>query len=372
MNDLYSEVRASRLPVLLYGMGDGADKLLKVLEAKGIPVSGVFCSNGFERGKSFHGMPVVSYADAVKEYSRFFVLLAFGTSRADVIENIKRISEEQPLRVPDLPVAGNALFDADFYKKNLSLFMEARALFEDERSENLFDALIRAKLFGRLDDLLCCTSDPEEDFPSLLCPSSYRRIADLGAYDGDSARRLMTLCPECERITAFEPDRRTYERLVRKTSDLPVTPLPFAAWDRDETIFFRRAGNRGSGAGENGTSEVRAIRCDGAFSSERVDLIKFDVEGAEKRALEGLCDTIARDLPDMIVSCYHRPEDLFDLPLYIRERYPAYKLYLRRKRCLPAWETVLYCVLPDRKKRDPENMNKEGKLQPFFEDRSRL
>ncbi len=38
-------------PVVLYGMGDGADKVLNAFAYYGIEVSGVFASDGFVRGQ---------------------------------------------------------------------------------------------------------------------------------------------------------------------------------------------------------------------------------------------------------------------------------------------------------------------------------
>ena len=75
-----------------------------------------------------------------------------------------------------------------------------------------------------------------------------------------------------------------------------------------------------------------------------IDYIKYDVEGAEYEALEGSKNTVLRDRPVLAVSLYHRPEDLFRIPLYIHSLNPAYRFYLRRTKCLPAWEIMLYAV----------------------------
>ena len=47
-NYLKNQTKAGR-PVVLYGTGDGADKIMAVLEERGIPVSGIFASPGFVR-----------------------------------------------------------------------------------------------------------------------------------------------------------------------------------------------------------------------------------------------------------------------------------------------------------------------------------
>ena len=71
--------------------------------------------------------------------------------------------------------------------------------------------------------------------------------------------------------------------------------------------------------------------------------IKFDVEGSEEKAIAGAEETIAKCLPALAVSLYHRSEDLFSLPLMIKERFPAYEgFYLRRRAGYPAWDLTLY------------------------------
>ena len=45
----------------------------------------------------------------------------------------------------------------------------------------------------------------------------------------------------------------------------------------------------------------------------------MDVEGAEREALWGACQTIARYNPRLMVALYHRNEDLFELPLLVHK-----------------------------------------------------
>ena len=60
--DLWERLENESRDILLYGMGNGADKILAVLSRRGIPVAGIFASDGFVRGHSFHGMPVRSFS----------------------------------------------------------------------------------------------------------------------------------------------------------------------------------------------------------------------------------------------------------------------------------------------------------------------
>jgi hypothetical protein len=106
--DLWQTLAAESRDILLYGMGNGADKLLAVCEQKGIPVRGIFASDGFVRGHSFHGMRVMSYSEVEGIYPQdgCVVLLAFGSSRPEVMALFDRIVN-QKLTVRRLNVTAN-------------------------------------------------------------------------------------------------------------------------------------------------------------------------------------------------------------------------------------------------------------------------
>lgn len=108
------------------------------------------------------------------------------------------------------------------------------------------------------------------------------------------------------------------------------------------------SGNRNanlSGGGKKAV-EVDADALDNVIGALQPDYIKYDVEGSEWQALEGSRKTIATYRPRLLVSLYHRSEDLFALPTLLREICPDYKLYLRKLRYIPAWDVNLYAI-PD-------------------------
>lgn len=76
---------------------------------------------------------------------------------------------------------------------------------------------------------------------------------------------------------------------------------------------------------------------------EKVDFIKLDIEGSEASCLKGSIQTIERFRPKLAISLYHQPNDLFEIPLWIREQFPDYKLYLDHY-TIHEEETVLYAM----------------------------
>ena len=76
---VWQALKGSSEPVVLYGMGDGADKVLAAVEKYGITASGVMASDGFVRGQQFHGFTVKRLSDFEKEYGDFTIALCFAS-----------------------------------------------------------------------------------------------------------------------------------------------------------------------------------------------------------------------------------------------------------------------------------------------------
>ena len=98
--ELWQYLEKTTKPIVLYGMGNGADKIINVLESKSIKFQGVFASDGFVRDKLFHGHKISSYNELKQSFGDMIVLLCFGSSLPNVIENILKIAAEQDLYAP--------------------------------------------------------------------------------------------------------------------------------------------------------------------------------------------------------------------------------------------------------------------------------
>ncbi|MBO5845852.1 MAG: FkbM family methyltransferase [Clostridia bacterium] len=348
--DLWQYLSESKKKIVMYGMGNGADKILKVCERKGIEVSDFFASDGFVRGHSFHGKTVLSYSEAKAKYGseNMIVLLSFASSLPDVIENILRIASECELYAPDVPVFGEELFDMEFYRANLERINEVYGLLSDEESKRIFANTVAYKLTGAIGYLEAAVSSKEEVYTGLLSADGIKTCLDLGAYNGDTARELAEYASGLERVIALEPDRRNFKKLsaYAETEDrFELIAKNAAAWSEPAVLEFAADGNRNSNVSSGGkVVQIEGTTVDAVAEGLFVDYIKYDVEGSEAAAICGSANTIKRCKPALLVSLYHRSEDIFSLPLMLREISPDYRLYLRRYRYIPAWDLNLICV----------------------------
>ncbi|MBO4428442.1 MAG: FkbM family methyltransferase [Clostridia bacterium] len=349
--ELWDRLKNKNKPLLVYGMGNGADKILSALDVIGVACDGFFASDEFVRGHFFHGMKVMTYAEACEKFGDFIVLIAFGSSLDGVMANMKKIAAEKETYAPDVPVASSELFDAAFFLKNKDKIDAARELFADEMSVSVYDEIIKYKLDGDISHFKIDTPESEA-FASLLS-GGYGAYIDLGAYNGDTISKILGYFPTVKKITAFEPSERIFKKLTENvpSQGADVRLYNMAAWNASADAVFIDGEGRNSQLASDASlyahdGRKKAVKlaapddvCD--YKGEKL-LIKLDVEGSEAAALEGSRRLIAANDTELIVSAYHRSEDIFSLPITINKMLPHHKIYLRKHPYIPAWDVNIY------------------------------
>ena len=349
--DLWQYLSKTNKKIVMYGMGNGADKIIAVCSRYGIEISDFFASDGFVRGQQFHGKTVLSFSQVKEKYGKdnIIVLVAFASSLPDVMNAISLVANECEAYVPDVPVRGDNVFCEEFELIHQSDIQKAYSLLSDERSREVFNGVMDFRRSGRLDILQSTADEPDSVLNGLLHFNQYRILGDIGAYNGDTAEDLLKRCPLAEKIYSLEPDRRNFRKLSAfADGNEKIVPINAAAWNESTTLFFDDSGNRNAGLAEDGISkrrvEVKAVTLDSIFS-DGIDYIKYDVEGAEKEALDGSREIIRKYRPDLLISIYHRTEDLHKLVLQLHGICPEYKIYIRRYPYIPAWDLNLYSTV---------------------------
>lgn len=219
---------------------------------------------------------------------------------------------------------------------------------------------IRKQLMGlgaKEETLLCCRdfSATVLDWDLYFDPNIIRLheeevFVDAGALNLETSFRFMEECKNSHvgdyKIHAFEPDAESYRRCVDMLKDMPDANIQMhnaGLWSEDTTLYFEEMGNAASRISKEKTgTSIRVTALDRCIS-DPVTFIKMDIEGAELEALKGSRETIQRYRPRLAISAYHKKEDLVELPAYIKELVPEYKLFIRHY-SNAAIETVLYAV----------------------------
>ncbi len=350
--DLWHRLEHAEKPIVLYGMGDGADKIINVLHEKNIEISGVFASDGFVRDKNFHSFKVQKYSDLKEKFPNMIILMSFGTNLDEVIENVKFLMSEQEFYLPDVPVFGDTLFDYNYFLSNISKFEKVYEKLSDEKSKEVYVSSIKYKLSGKVEYLFSCQTDIKESFDNIFKIDFPCRYVDIGAYNGDTINQFLYFTNNrITKITAFEPDIKNFAKLLKNTEKIQNCSIDCynaAAYDKDGTLFFNSRSGRNSSiesnALHNKSVETKAVRADNILKNEKVGIIKIDAEGSDKKALLGLENTIKRCAPCICVAAYHRSEDYFDIPFTVLDLHSEYNVYFRHFKYIPSWDTNFYFV----------------------------
>lgn len=343
--DLWENLRSAPYPIALYGTGNGADKIIDVLTGKGISFIGVFSSDGFVRpGKTFRGFPVLPLSELEKKYGRLTVLMCFGSARREVIENVKKIKEKHLFFAPDVPVYGDILFDRSFFASTFNRHKAIYDILADDLSKNTFESIVKYKLSGDIDRLFSCEAPISKAYKEILCLGEKETYLDLGAYRGDTVFEFIRYADGYKKIYAVEPDKKTFLKLKEATKDIKdIEYINACISDESRIGKFNMNGSRGSNA-SGGGEEIRYITVDDIIDGGEISFIKADVEGAELSFIKGARDTIINRRPKMMISCYHRSDDLYKIPEAVLEIRDDYKVYMRHFPSLPAWDTVYLFV----------------------------
>lgn len=341
---MWEKLKATGKPILLYGMGDGAEKIAAELKKREIPIAGVFASEGFTRGQEFMGCPVTDYRSARDRYGEMVVLVCFGTHRPEVMAQIEKLATEQELYAPDVPVAGEEIFTREYAKAHREELERVYELLADDHSRKVLRDVVEYKLTGDIKLLRGCESEPREAWENILRPGKEEHYMDLGAYTGDTIAEFIGYAGEWRRITALEPDPVTFAKLERNTAGLHDCILyRLGAYSRYARLPFAGGAGRGSHLAADGAmTELDSV--DNILCGQTVSLINMDVEGMEAEAIAGMAKTLRRHRPKLLIAGYHRSEDLWRLPLEVLAIQPEYKVYVRHYPCLPAWDVNFYFV----------------------------
>jgi FkbM family methyltransferase len=175
-------------------------------------------------------------------------------------------------------------------------------------------------------------------FPDLLPKLDDSTIfVDCGAFDGDSIRDFLNLQnSRFARIYAFEPDELNFARLKEFVAALDPDlsrriNLYHAAVGQARTrVSFNATGNMSASLAADGEQTVDLLTLDEVVDpSDGAVFLKLDVEGAELDVLNGAQQLLREAKPLIAISVYHRPDDLWSLPLLLHSFDSDYNYYLR-------------------------------------------
>ena len=167
----------------------------------------------------------------------------------------------------------------------------------------------------------------------LLSMAKHDVIVDVGAYYGDSVTDFVRTFGQdgYGKIVCYEITEEVCKQLcenVKNFHDIEVRNL--AVGDKNDKVYMveNLSSNSANQTAQSGENAVKMVTLDDDLS-QKLDLIKMDIEGGEEKALLGCERHIKEEKPNLLVSVYHNNSDIFNLARLIYDMNQNYKFYLR-------------------------------------------
>ena len=219
-------------------------------------------------------------------------------------------------------------------KEHTNDFEELYLNLEDYRSKKLLYAILNNWVhydFATLNEVIEKCYDDYFDL-DLISSCNNEVFVDLGAYTGDSIISFLRNYGDTyNKIYAYEITPETYQVLVSNLKDYPnIVCYLKGVGDKKGAISVV---NSGVDASANTVlvhpdGDIPLVTLDEDIS-EAITMIKMDIEGFEQVALNGAVNHIKNDHPKLLISVYHKNEDLWKIPKMIKEIDSSYQFYLR-------------------------------------------
>lgn len=218
--------------------------------------------------------------------------------------------------------------------------------------------------------------DPKEHMSTLMCRIetflnkgyTYKDLVtlnqgdvflDCGAYVGDTA--IWAYQNGAKEVYSFEPCAAIIEnyKLNMQAYNLPTDKVfQYAVGNSNGQMdFLSNEGGRASSflvddsrkqyaeMAENHVGKVDCIRLDDFCAEHNIqpNFIKMDIEGAEQDALIGSHHILKTCKPNLAICLYHKVEDMWCIPMYLKAVVPEYKFYCTKNHYL--YDFILFATV---------------------------
>jgi len=349
-------------PIYIYGTGTVGQEVSRIFSDKAIPIEG-YMDHRIRSDPNIDKVPIIS-PDSVDSSKRgkAIIILAIHNREVDMralIARLKAMGYKQLITMIDLYDhfadelgARYWLTSRNFYRGFKTQIDAANKLWADDLSCDVYEKTLHFRINGDFSLL------PEPDiahqyFPPGLPPWKQPiRMIDCGAYDGDVIRDFIKIGFTFSALAAFEPDAQNYSRLAKYIQEHGITIPEVSLWPCgvgaiSRQLSFASGMGEASGIAASGETVIQCVALDDALPNFAPTLIKMDIEGAEIDALMGARQLILTYRPALILSAYHTPAHLWEIPLWVAqlaaENGLKYHYYLRTH-AYNCFDTVFYAV----------------------------
>ena len=229
----------------------------------------------------------------------------------------------------------NLLAYLDVIMENLPKLYQTYNWLGDDESKETFLCVLKGNLTGKFGNYRYA-KEPQYFLEGFL-PGEGDIAIDGGAFDGATARDFSKLGAK---VYAFEMDELNYKNCLPLAEKFGFVIENYGLSDKisiEEYAVcasgsFKISAQNGNQSNGVAKKESRFVDLDTYCKMKklpRVDYIKLDIEGSELDMLHGAVNTIKNFRPKMAISTYHKIEDLYTLPQFIKSIREDYQFEFR-------------------------------------------
>ena len=336
--------------IIVFGASSGGKKVKAYLEREMNLRVHCFVDNDPEKwDKSIEDAPILSPSRLLSLYSAFanpLICIASDWAK-DIAYKLRDMGIKNYIDLTRW-VKWRYCCDREKLISHLDELEGVYNLLDDDLSKKTFLSVIE---YRKLLDPICLrVSEYDQYCHPCIDFAGCKVLFDVGAWVGDTAIKFAKLIDQNGKIVAFEPTPHSMADLCKNIHDEglenKVIPVAAGVSDRNGYAWLQLAQHSGSNSiSSTGSVLVNITTIDDFCNEVKMvpNLIKMDIEGSEMAALRGAKNTIVKYGPGLQVCIYHHCEDLWGIPLFLKELQPDYKLYLGHHG-QDRFETVLYLV----------------------------
>lgn len=344
-------------PFSIYGLGNVGQKIATKLKKQGYTVQ-YFIDRRAEKGQHIDGVLCITPDQCKNMNIKQVVLGVFNrdVSPKSLQETLKANGVKIVLSYQEINNFIPGIADSSYWfepKLDLNFFVKeissTRALFKDKLSLETFDQIIKFRRTAKINDHIEGIGIEKQyfdvDIPGWLNLESITML-DCGAYDGDTLAAGIKFSAPIKNAYCFEPDEKNFAKLstyCKSQALIKCCLIPCATWSKTTQLSFQADSGEASHVAEKSETVVQTVALDDFLVDIPFNFIKVDVEGADLDTIKGGMRNINEFRPYIAIGIYHRPKDLWEIPLYLSDQLDNYKYYLRQHghNC---FDTVLYAV----------------------------
>lgn len=335
--------------VCIFGAGNVGKPTAKEMLSRDIKLD-FFCDNDVKKhGTIIQGLPCISLQE-LRTIKDDTMVIICGRAYEDIKRQLTQMGFSYIDRLHVNKFRIRNYFKSHSEKELVDHWLRLLSFCEDDVSQNICFQLLQEWCDNESNSLKSISTNDQYFCEDIIRIDDDEVIVDGGAYTGDTLQQFLDRGCSFKKYYMFEISKSNYELMQKYVESLgekyrnKLVVLNSGLSNRTGTIIYSED-DEGARVvdGERDGKQGIVTTIDEACGDSKVSFIKMDIEGSELDALMGAENVIKKNHPKLAICIYHRPEDMWEIPEFIKSLCPGYRIYIRHHTDLMN-ETVCYAI----------------------------